>query len=274
VAVVFLHGGAANSIGRSRLYVHLARQLAGMGYHSLRVDLLGVGESTGPEPSWRLAELATHEPLAVVDWLRGQGLSKYVLAGSCWGARSALASAPAFDGLQGMVLFEPPVRDIEKGQVTASLPGSQFVRRAFTKRVLAGLRDPDRRKRYQRHVVVKARRLLHRSRRPDQARADRGFEARSFIGPLTVLVERGVPTLLFYGEQDRAYEEFTNPAAERLTELLERAGDLVEIILTPGKFHGLGQAEVQRITTEGLEAWLPGRGGVGSPTAESARQSS
>jgi len=272
VAVVIFHGGAANSIGRSRLYVHLARQLAGMGYHSLRVDLLGVGESTGPEPSWLLAELATHEPRAVIDWLLRQGMSEYVLAGSCWGARSALASAPAFDGLKGMVLFEPPVRDIEKGQVTASLPASQFVRRAFTKRVLAGLRDADRRRRYQRHLAVKARRLLHRSRHPDKARADRGFEARSFIDPFRVLVDRGVPTLLFYGEQDRAYEEFTNPAAERLARLLERAGDLVEVIVTPGKFHGLGQIDVQRITTEALEAWLPGLGAVGSPMAESAPQ--
>lgn len=272
IAVVFYAGRwSVTSVGRSRLFVYLARRLAGLGYHSLRLDYMGLGESTGAERPWRLEDPFTDEPDAAVAFLAALGLTDIVVAGTCGGARMGLDSTRRIPGVRGAVLMSPPVRDYSKGTRTASLPVGEFLRRAARPQVLLGLRDPRRRRRYAFHLRTKAGGLWRRIRTGAGAGAgagagtgEEGFEWISphFLDALEALVKRGVPVLLFFGRDDAAYEEFQRGRAGRLGRLLERAGDLVSIEVVDGRFHGLAQADVGPLSAAAVEPWLarlPGR---------------
>jgi pimeloyl-ACP methyl ester carboxylesterase len=273
VALVLYAGRwSVTSIGRSRIWVHLARRLAGHGYHSLRLDFLGLGESTGKEREIKLSDPFTEEPAAATRWLAEQGLTDLVLMGTCYGARVALAGIDGVEHLRGIVLFAPPIRDFVKGEQTATLPTSEFVKRALSKRVLSGLRDANKRKRYAHHARRKLARLLGRRRGGAAGRAQERFDWASpgFLEPFERLVRRRVPVLLFYGEEDGYYDEFRKARSGRLGRLLDEAGDLVTLVVVPGRFYGLGEAEVQRLSLEAVEAWLPRIGLPAGPAVPAA----
>jgi pimeloyl-ACP methyl ester carboxylesterase len=94
VVVVHLSSGLQNRAGPHRIYVKTARRLAALGIASLRLDLRGVGDSSG-----RLEE--THFDChdagvvpAVIDLLeREYGFARVVLLGLCAGARVAIKGA-------------------------------------------------------------------------------------------------------------------------------------------------------------------------------------
>ena len=60
-AVIFLNSGGVYHIGWARMFVDMARQLAGSGVASLRMDLRGVGDSLSPAGIDR-APVAPHNP--------------------------------------------------------------------------------------------------------------------------------------------------------------------------------------------------------------------
>lgn len=269
LGVVFYAGRwSVTSVGRSRLFVYLARRLAPLGYTSLRLDYLGLGESTGQEQPWQLDRPFTAEPDAAVAFLAGRGITEVVVAGTCGGARLALDSTRRMDGVRGAVLMSPPVRDYAKGDRTASLPAREFLRRALRPEVLRGLGDARTRRRYAYHLRWKLRRVLGRGLRSVRGAAGGqaarggqgggGFEWVSphFLDALEQLVKRGVPVLLFFGTEDAAYRELQRGMDGRLGRLLARAGDLVSIEVVEGRFHGLAQSEVGPASAGALEPWL------------------
>lgn len=247
--------GKAMSIGRSALFVVMARRLAALGFHSLRFDYLGLGESTGVEREWRLEEPLSEEPVAVNDWLVARGLHHQVLVGTCFGARTVLSFADQVEDLGGLVLISAPVRDFDRGAQTASLPASEFLRRAVSKRVIQGLRDPYRRRRYRHHLRVKARKVLGGKR--GDTHDDGGRVSRGFLEPLEATVRRQTPTLMIYGEDDAYYDEFQRARSGRLGRVLDSAGGVVTLHVIPDRFFGLPQVEVQQVAMESFTAWLP-----------------
>ncbi len=265
MAVIFYAGRwSVTSIGRSRLFVDVARRLAGLGYHCLRLDYLGLGESTGTERPWRLERPFQEEPDAAVRWLGQQGLADIVVMGTCGGARLALDSTRRIGRLVGAALLSPPVRDYQKGDRTATLPATEFVKRAASRRVLAGLRDPRVRRRYAFHLREKLKRMLGRPGASGGAAGAGEFQwvTPNILDPLQELAQRGVPVLFFFGAEDAAYEEFTRGRSGRLGKILEKAGRLIEVVVVDGKFHGLPQSDVARLSGDAIVRWLavPGAG--------------
>src|SRR5207249_8000593 len=87
IAAILLVGGIYGlSIGRNRLSVRLARTLASCGYHVMRLDLHGSGESTGEVRD--LLDLTFLDDLEVAArWIEGQAIRETIGIGSCFGGR-------------------------------------------------------------------------------------------------------------------------------------------------------------------------------------------
>ena len=87
---VFLSAGLLHRVGPYRLHVRLGRELAQMGFSSLRVDLAGMGDSP-PRPGLTSRESVAAdfgEILGVLDSRLGR--LPLVLAGLCSGADNAM----------------------------------------------------------------------------------------------------------------------------------------------------------------------------------------
>jgi pimeloyl-ACP methyl ester carboxylesterase len=119
-AVVFLWGaGALPSFGKNLILARLARAAAAAGYHALRFDYPGSGDSTGSVSTHRLDDLGVSEVEAVCGWLEDRGLSRFALVGSCSGARMALASAARVPGVAAIAMLSPPVMDYTREEAQA-----------------------------------------------------------------------------------------------------------------------------------------------------------
>ena len=95
--VVLLNAGSCYRVGPNRLHVFLARQLASQGFHCLRMDLCGLGDSVVSDPEY---ENVTYPATAFRDidltlnHLHTQlGVRRVVLLGLCSGAYAAFQAA-------------------------------------------------------------------------------------------------------------------------------------------------------------------------------------
>ncbi|WP_152047512.1 serine aminopeptidase domain-containing protein [Aureimonas psammosilenae] len=104
--MLFLNLGTIVRSGHGRQVTALARKLAGLGIASLRMDLLGVGDSPerpgGGVPLYDLDALA--DVRAAIDHLVGQGTGPIVLHGTCNGAYLAFHALCRDERIRGAVL--------------------------------------------------------------------------------------------------------------------------------------------------------------------------
>lgn len=266
VAVVLSSSGHwVTTVGTNRTYVRLARSLAAEGFHVVRFDYVGVGESSGPAREYRLDDPFVGDTDVVLDWLRSQGLHRFVLLGNCYGARVAIAAAQAAgpDEVAGVALFPPAVRDFGHGERAASLPlrelAARSLRRGGIRGVLAKARTPGARRRWAAALRKKAASVTGR-RKGDAGKGDGGavqWVSPHFLRPLEDLVDRKVPVLLVFGRDEDFYLDFERGRSGRLGKVLDRAGDLVTVHLVEGNTHGLGTVEIQEDVVETLRAWVP-----------------
>jgi dienelactone hydrolase len=85
--------------------VRMARALAQAGYASFRFDYHGTGESVGPMPQARRDEPFLDDLDAAFAWLRDQGYGRFLLAGACFGAQTALLAVPGRAEIGGVALL-------------------------------------------------------------------------------------------------------------------------------------------------------------------------
>jgi pimeloyl-ACP methyl ester carboxylesterase len=104
---VFLSAGLLHRVGPFRLHVRLARELAQMGFSSLRVDLAGTGDSPLRPGLTNQQSVAADfaEILAVLESRLGR--LPLVLAGLCSGADNAIRLTLKEPRVVGMVLLDP-----------------------------------------------------------------------------------------------------------------------------------------------------------------------
>ena len=112
--VVIVTGGPQYRAGAHRVFVHLARALAGAGVAALRFDLRGMGDSEGDFPGF---EHVAPDVAAAVDALQAQcpGLRRVLLWGLCDGASAALLYLHATRDarVRGLCLLNPWVRSAQ-----------------------------------------------------------------------------------------------------------------------------------------------------------------
>lgn len=260
--VILSDGRWVATLGVNRFYVDLARSLAGAGFLAVRLDYRGVGESAGPTRRYRLDAPLVDEARAATRWLREHGAERVVLAGTCYGARVALDAAAGTDLVDGVAMFPPVLRDHPKGQRAASLPVAEMARRALRVRNLAALRSSSERRRYL--AVARAKlRQLGRGRGVGGGGGRGGFQWVSprFVDALADSIDRGRRILFLFGEEDDFYGDYKRGSAGQLGPLIERAAERVEVVVVPGRTHGLASVDVQASVAEALTTWLVERFG-------------
>ena len=109
-AALFLNVANQHHVGPNRLWVELARQWAGAGIRSLRLDLSGLGDSPdrqGASGRWECFKPEAFEDVAdAAQWLSPDDPSNVVLVGLCSGGYQALEGALVLRA-RGVVAINP-----------------------------------------------------------------------------------------------------------------------------------------------------------------------
>ncbi|MDP8959744.1 MAG: alpha/beta fold hydrolase [Actinomycetota bacterium] len=259
-AVIMCQGGAwIPSPGRNRFFVRLARQFARHGYHAVRFDYHGVGDSSGEIGPLRLDSPFSDDVMAMAKWVEEEhGISDFVLMGTCFGSRTALAAATRLEQVSGVALFPVPVRDMASREKVVSYPLSWYLRRALTRRALTRMLEGRFRRRYLKLLRRKSGFVAVNARKRAKGEAHTVYQKVSpvFLGHLGQVIDRHVPLLLVFGREDMFYEDFRRGSKGPLAQLLQRAGDRLRLHLVDGHAHGLAQLDLQDQVFEALEAWL------------------
>lgn len=125
-AVVVSNIGHHHRVGPFRLYVELARRLAASGWHTLRFDLSGHGDSASRPGAMSDDDAATLDVGEAIDWLVDRyGVRRVVLVGLCSGVASTHAVALTDPRVNGAVFIDG-----------YSYPTGGFYLRAYTLRYL------------------------------------------------------------------------------------------------------------------------------------------
>lgn len=278
LGVVFAGGGHLFSAQRNRLPVRLCRSLASVGIPALRFDYLGLGESTGPAPAlYRLDQPFAEQTAAAARTLERHGVPAYVLAGNCFGARSALEAARSLGPTAGVVLIVPPIGDAHSGEgsLISHLGGGMKVRTYAWKGIQQVLRGVLR-ERLVRKYLRRAAAGLRLGIRAGGARIRRrgrvdvgGWVSLQFTAALSELADRHIPVLLVYGEDDPHLRHFRHASGSgALGEALTRMGDLVEVRTVPGEVEGFATIEAQQAVLEIVEDWIVRRADGLSPSRQ------
>ncbi|MGH2787249.1 MAG: alpha/beta fold hydrolase [Actinomycetota bacterium] len=268
-AIVLSGGGSPISTNRNRLSVLLCRELATRGLHSFRFDYHGVGESTGRVESFRLDRPFTDDLLAAASWLQTEGITKPILIGtSCFGARTALATAQHLDGLQALVLGTVPVRDFEMGdrvttRVAQEMSVRDYVRQGVRFRNVRRLVKPKWRRLFVRAAKAKLKvEFSKRVRSAPQKGAWLKPVSDSFTDPVVKLQQRKIPTLFVYGDQDDFLSEFQRARNGELTDVLSETERWWDLATVPGRLHGFTQLAAQVRFLQVVCEWVCATAGV------------
>jgi pimeloyl-ACP methyl ester carboxylesterase len=214
VAVV-CGGRFGNTSGRNGVGRRLAWALAAEGFHALRLDYHGVGDSTGSIEEFVLHEPYVDDLAAALETLRGYPVDRIGALGDCFGARTALATCAAGAGgdIDALLLVSLPWRDLARSERKAHIASSElsvgdYARKGVRPSTVLKLRDAGYRRAAARLVSAKGRQL---ARRVSDRAADVGVEpwvSRRVLDQLATVRTRGIPTLLLYGRGPA--EDYTN----------------------------------------------------------------
>lgn len=106
-AVVLLNAGVVHRIGPHRMTVTLARQLAQAGFHVLRYDTSGLGDSPPRSGGSRLGS-AIADARDAMDFLAASaGHRRFILGGLCSGADNSVRVGLVDRRVVGMILLDP-----------------------------------------------------------------------------------------------------------------------------------------------------------------------
>jgi pimeloyl-ACP methyl ester carboxylesterase len=256
IGVVILGGGLtpSTSIGRNRIFVTMGRQLADAGFPAFRFDYHGLGESTGAVEDVRLDKPHVEDLRGAIAWMGGLDLQRFIVVGSCFGARTALALAAEIDGLAGVVLLGTPLRDYGISErKTAGWGIREYLVALVRPQMVLGGTERVSARRYLRFLKAGATILIRRVRERLGAAEQFSWVSRQFIEPLESLARKGVPVTFVYGTEDDAFKDFQEARPGRLGEVLERSASM-RVVTLPGRVHGFteieGQGAIAEVTTD------------------------
>lgn len=109
IGVLLLNAGLLHRIGPSRLYVKLARFLARDGFHVLRFDFSGIGDSGRRRDTLTFEKSSNQEVSEAIDHMAAQtGLKRFLLIGLCSGALVSFCAAGQDPRVVGVVCINAP----------------------------------------------------------------------------------------------------------------------------------------------------------------------
>ncbi len=141
---IFLNVGANHHVGPHRMNVELARELASMGYATLRLDAAGLGDSPAV-PGRRENRIYTKDSIADVQsamtlLAQMRKAERFVLIGLCSGAYLAYHTAALDKRVVGQVLLSPYAFEWHEGDSVAPKPRQTYHSARFYLRSLLDYR--------------------------------------------------------------------------------------------------------------------------------------
>ena len=267
VCVLLLSPGIKGCVGPHRLYRKIAARLVPRGFHVLRFDYHGLGDSTGVLDEKELLRVYNaiqggryiDDTRAAIDWMaETHGVTTFVGSGLCGGAISALLTAevdPRIGSLLGLGM--PTALEGSEEQWGRYLTRGQLdqLRVGYLQRLLepwAWVRFLSGKSSYR--VLWKSfRRLVDGDAQPKAASATSGKAVAAASPPrdnanpkfapafLSVL-DSGRPALLVFSGADRHGAEFQEKFVERHQKELARLGDRYQVHTIEGANHVLSEA--------------------------------
>jgi exosortase A-associated hydrolase 1 len=143
VGVIMVVGGPQYRIGSHRQFVLMARAMAARGYHVLRFDYRGMGDSDGEPRDFRHVELDLRVALDAF-FSAVPSLTKVILWGLCDAASAVSMHRPRDARVIGLVLVNPWVRS-EAGAARAYLRHyyvQRLFQRSFWRKLFDGSVNP------------------------------------------------------------------------------------------------------------------------------------
>lgn len=245
--VVLLNSGILHRVGASRLYVQIARTLAGHGFPALRFDHSGVGDSAVRRDDGSFLESAIDEARAAMDLLEARrGAERFILAGLCSGSDMAYWSALEDDRVAGLAQIDPFVYRTRRFLVGYYLP-----------RLLSPLA-------WGRSIRARTKHLLNRLRpgtEGDAAEAvwvapeyTRKFPPRDEVARgLGKLRKRGVAFWVFISGDMSGHVSYASQYEESFPEV--EFGDGLVVEFNPEANHTVTGLAHQKQVVEGIEKW-------------------
>ena len=236
----------APSSGVNGVRTHLARTLAGEGFHSFRFDYPGVGESEGEYHVGEMSSPLIEEVQAACTWLTAQGLERIVIVANCFGGWSSLMAAPQLPGLEGVALVNPPVRRDHK-QIQAGGAGWRWWAKRFKRLRLKKLFSADYRDRSRKMLAAKGSSIT-----------GTGSRDHRFSHAVEHLIERRIPVLLIYGADHDFRPDFESELESGLGSAIAQAGSLVRVDIVADRLdaRGLASLEAQALLVSEVVPWL------------------
>lgn len=271
VGVVLMYGGGYNmSANIDQFWARSARRLASEGFHVLRFDHHGNGDSTGVVNTFDHLHPFDADLEAAIGWMNDQGLDRILLIGDCLGARACLVCAARLEGIEGVYAISVVVNDgtMDRAQEWAATYGvGHYVRRALRLSTLRKLRDPVLRKAYVKVGRAKLKNLLGLSQEPKVVERMAGPEDRkkvnaseNFLRPVEATLRRGVTIDFVFGAEDEErIARFDDARDGQLGEIIARSGSLVEVMTLAGCLANVPDIEAQDAVVEDLAAWASSR---------------
>ena len=117
VCVLLLSPGVKGRVGPHRLYLKMADRLVGMGFHVLRFDFAGLGDSEGDVDETVLADMYNSiqsgryvdDTISAMDWLKREcGVDRFVGSGLCGGSITALLAGAGDQRMKSMLALSIP----------------------------------------------------------------------------------------------------------------------------------------------------------------------
>ncbi len=262
--VILLSGthSGSTTMGRNRLWVGIARSLAAEGFTAVRLDYAGLGESLTGGPIYDLELPAVDAFHAAKAHLASLGMQKFVVVGTCFGSRTALAGAAEAEDIAGVLLLAPPVRNPKKGEGgTAHLAmyasTGDLAKRALSLRTIRKLVATKKARSVARRVLTgKVKHSVSRGETDDTGERRAATEAADgFLRPLRTLAQHGVPVRMVFGTNDIFWTEYEHALQGRLGQVIDKAGDTIQVDTVPGVVRGFTSIRIQEASQDNIIAW-------------------
>ena len=256
---------AKHRIGPHRIYVQAARRWSKEGFHVLRMDFPGEGDSMGDyryyHIDYYMDEFQIPALLDAIRYLKErEEVEKVVLFGLCTSARAVLYTAGVCPEVQHIILLSMPFSSTSiDSPETASFKKSEIVSSVRAKAILIKylkiLMQPHKWKKLLRgddqfsfrFLVMLINSLLKRNR-------ERLFHGRIYISMRT-LFERQGHILFVYGNVDWVTKDFTE-AFQLLRPTIQGIDLLSEIFIVESANHVFSRIEWKANVIEYITAWL------------------
>jgi len=280
VCVLLLSPGIKGRVGPHGLYLKLAGPLVAAGFHVLRFDYYGLGDSAGELSDKVMADMYNSiqggryvdDTIAAMDWISANcGVSRFVGSGLCGGSISALLTAKRDARIHSLLGIGLPStleggaenfdRFMSRGQLEQE--GRSYLRKLLRpqawRRFLSGQSGYKLILRAVRQVLLPAQPTVN----PAPVDAVRDNANPLFAPAFLAMLETKRPILLVFSSGDRHRFNFGEKFEERFAPAIQRTGHKYQLHQIEGANHVLSDRrwmdEMLQVTTRWLDQHYPAR---------------